>query len=134
MPSDSEPRTEALTPEEEAELRERLAALTEGEGITPGRWHAVEDGDKFAYGWWLDNEAGDSSFPTSEDVALFVNTVPRLLAMLDAARLERERITEAVKALPQMDMVIGPWPNAGTAPAVLLPAVLALLSAKEEGS
>ena len=44
----------------------------------------------------------------------------KLLAHLDA-------LADAVEALPSMPMILGPWPNAGTADAVLKPAVLRLL-------
>ena len=66
-----------------AALAEALAELTEG--LAPGPFHAVEDGDKATYGWWLTNAAGDSSFPSPDDVALFVNALPGLLT--DLARL-----------------------------------------------
>ena len=64
------------------DLRRLLDALTEG--CEPGPWHAVVEGDKAAYGFWLDNAAGDSSFPEPADVALMVNALPALLAERDA--------------------------------------------------
>lgn len=82
--------TEPLTREEVLALRWRLDSLTEG--LTPGPFHAVESGDRAAYGWWLDNEAGDSSFPSLDDVALFVNTLPKLLAALPSSTERREEL------------------------------------------
>jgi hypothetical protein len=64
-------------------LRELLAALTEG--CEPGPWHAVENSDS-PFRWWLENAAGDSSYPDPADVALMVNALPELLDRLD--RLE----------------------------------------------
>lgn len=42
-----------------------------------------------------------------------------------------DRLRTECLALPTMDVIIGPWPNAGTAPAVLLPAVLRIIEKLE---
>lgn len=67
---------------------ERLRALLDylTDGLAPGPFHAIESGDKAAYGWWLDNAAGDSSFPDPDDVAVIVNALPALLDVAEAAR------------------------------------------------
>jgi hypothetical protein len=65
-------------------LRALLAALTEG--CAPGPWHGVESGDRAAFGWWLDNPAGDSSFPDPDDVAAILNALPALLDELEHRR------------------------------------------------
>ena len=65
-------------------LRELLRTLTEC--CAPGPWHGVESGNDAAFAWWLDNEAGDSSFPTPDDVAAMLNALPALLDVAEAAR------------------------------------------------
>lgn len=67
-----------------ADLRRLLESLTEG--CKPGPWRVVESGDKDAYGWWLENPSGDSSFPDPDDVALMLNALPGQLAVVDAAQ------------------------------------------------
>lgn len=65
-------------------LRALLAELTED--CAPGPWHGVESGDPARYSWWLDNEAGDSSFPTPDDAAAMLNALPKLLDVAETAR------------------------------------------------
>ena len=75
------------------DLRRVLAALTEGEGITPGPWHAVR-ASGMPEVWWLENEAGDSTVPDPEDMAAFVNALPALLGRIAAL----EKVVEAAEA------------------------------------
>ncbi|HSW42121.1 MAG TPA: hypothetical protein VLM76_06400 [Patescibacteria group bacterium] len=83
-------------------LAEALAELTEG--LAPGPFHAVEDGDKAMYGWWLTNAAGDSSFPSPDDVALFVNALPGLLAEIARLRAIEAAAREAVHSIVAVPM------------------------------
>jgi hypothetical protein len=55
-------------------------ARTLTEGCGPGPWYAYDIRHE-DYGWWLENAAGDSSYPSPEDVAAMVNG----LLALDAA-------------------------------------------------
>jgi hypothetical protein len=78
------PRTEAALDA----LRQRIEALTvTTDGLTlAGPWHPVESGDPAAYGFWLDDAEGNSSFPDPSDVAAFLNAMPGLLRIEAAAR------------------------------------------------
>jgi hypothetical protein len=63
-----------------------------------------------------------------EDAIMPDDWLGAILAIEAEARADfAARLREAVKALPSMPMVVGPWDNAGTADAVLLPAVLAAI-------
>lgn len=76
--------TEAMS--EIDRLRALLAELTEG--CEPGPWHGKRAAFNGAECWWLDNPAGDSSFPEPDDVAAMLNTLPALLDAADSlARL-----------------------------------------------
>ena len=63
-------------------IDDRLDALTEG--CEPGPWHGFESGDRGAHGWWLDNPAGDSSFPDVDDMAAMLNTLLAIRSLLAA--------------------------------------------------
>ena len=67
-----------------AALDELLDSLTEG--CAPGPWHGVWGGTREARSWWLDNEAGDSSFPDPDDVATMLNALPALVRVALAAK------------------------------------------------
>jgi hypothetical protein len=71
-------------------LRALLATLTED--CAPGPWHGVESGDRAAYGWWLENPAGDSSYPDPNYVAAMLNALPALLDVAEAAQKWRDHI------------------------------------------
>jgi hypothetical protein len=79
------------------ELRKLVSSLTEG--ATPGPWHAVTQYDPpNDPRWWLDNEAGDSSFVTADHVATMLNAILTLFAALDAAppAVDVERLARAI--------------------------------------
>jgi hypothetical protein len=73
------------------ELRDLLASLTEGCG--PGPWRGVEDGNKAAFGWWLENPAGDSSYPSLNDVGTMLGALPGLLDCAEALRYHNQTPT-----------------------------------------
>lgn len=74
-------------------VRALLGQLTEDCG--PGPWHGKESGDRAAYSWWLENAAGDSSFPEPDDVATLFNA---LLSLASIPSQEPRGLDEAWKA------------------------------------
>lgn len=64
------------------DLRALLDSLTDR--CQPGPWRA--EANPGVPGFWLENAAGDASFPTGEDVAAMLGALPALLGVAEAAR------------------------------------------------
>lgn len=76
-------------------VRALLGQLTEDCG--PGPWHGKESGDRAAYSWWLENAAGDSSFPEPDDVATLFNALLSLASI--PSQEPRDEQIERIAAL-----------------------------------
>ena len=82
---------------------EALAKLAQEltEGCAPGPWHGVRGGQG---SWWLDNAAGDSSFPDPDDVATMLNALPALVRVALAAKEYRARFTSIRRIPIELDL------------------------------